>query len=54
MNKNDVKILVYQFVVQLGFPHKFINETDDLFVLFMSGNPDLSMRKAEGISLARS
>lgn len=57
LTRDCVRSLAYDFAVQLGLKHKFNNEKGkagyDWLQLFLSRHPDLSVRKSEGVSLAR-
>lgn len=52
-----VRSIAYQFAVELNLPHKFNTEEKlagyDWLYSFMERNPNLSIRKAEGLSVAR-
>ena len=49
---------MYAFAVQLGIKHKFNCRTEkagyDWFHSFLSRNPEITIRKSEGVSIARS
>lgn len=57
LTRDDVRSIAYKFAVQLNIRHRFNNETEkagyDWLALFLSRNPQISVRKAEGVSLAR-
>lgn len=57
LTRDCVRRLAYDFAMQLGLKHKFNNEKGkagyDWLQLFLSRHPDLSVRKSEGVSLAR-
>lgn len=57
LTRDCVRSLAYEFAVQLGLKHKFNDEKRkagyDWLQLFLSRHPDLSVRKSEGVSLAR-
>lgn len=57
MTRTDVRSLAYNFAEELGLRHKFSKETQkagyDWLHLFLTRHPDLSIRKSEGVSLAR-
>ncbi|XP_063226226.1 uncharacterized protein LOC134533020 isoform X1 [Bacillus rossius redtenbacheri] len=56
-NRKTVQKLAYDLAVSCGIPHKFNNERQragrDWFKSFMERNVNLSLRKAEGISVLR-
>ena len=57
LTRDSLRCLAYNFASQLGLKHKFNSEKEkagyDWLFLFLSRHPDLSVRKSEGISLAR-
>ncbi|XP_072392195.1 uncharacterized protein [Diabrotica undecimpunctata] len=56
--REDVCSMAFKLAERMGIPHKFNKNTEKAgypwLTLFLSRNPDLSVRKAEGVSLARS
>lgn len=56
--REDVRSMAFKLAERLGIPHKFNKTTEKAgfpwLTLFLSRNPDLSIRKAEGVSLNRS
>ncbi|XP_031342963.1 tigger transposable element-derived protein 1-like [Photinus pyralis] len=56
--RNEVRSIAFKLAEQLKLRHTFNKENEmaglDWLHLFMSRNPELSIRKSEGISLARS
>ncbi|KAJ8881381.1 hypothetical protein PR048_017862 [Dryococelus australis] len=56
LTRDDVRSLVYNFATQSGILHRFNNDNEkavyDWLQLFLSRNPDISVRKSEGVSLA--
>lgn len=57
LEQSRLQSIAYDFADKLGLPHRFNNEKKqagwDWFQGFMKRHPDLSKRKAEGLSLAR-
>lgn len=57
MTRLKVRQLAYDFAERLGIPNKFNQETRmagyDWFTSFIRRNPDLSIRKSEGLSAVR-
>ena len=57
LTAKSVRKFVYQYAVQRGFSHNFNNDKqmagEDWFQSFMKRHPELSIRKAEGLSRAR-
>lgn len=57
LTRDDVRSLAYNFATQLGIQHRFNNNNEkagyDWLQLFLSRHPDISVRKSEGVSLAR-
>lgn len=55
---DDLRKIVCAFAVQLGIKHKFNCSTEmagyDWFHSFLSRNPDITLRKSEGVSIATS
>lgn len=58
MTRDDLRTVAYKFANQLGIKHSFNDDEQkagyDWLQLFLSRHPDLSIRKAEGLSMARS
>ena len=58
MTREDLRRLAFNFAKQLGVHQKFNSEEEKAgygwLQLFLSRHPDLSVRKSEGVSLARS
>ncbi|KAL6258122.1 hypothetical protein P5V15_010041 [Pogonomyrmex californicus] len=56
--RDDLRTLAYNFVNQLKIKHKFNNDIEkagyDWFYSFLFRHPDISVRKSESLSLARS
>lgn len=57
LTRDDLRSIAYQFAQQLQIKHKFNNETEkagyDWLSLFLSRHPEISVRKSEGVSIAR-
>lgn len=57
LTRDDLRIIAYHFAQQLKIKHKFNSETEkagyDWLGLFLSRHPEISIRKSEGISVAR-
>lgn len=55
---DDVRKIAYQLAEQLHLKHRFNKETEkagyDFVKLFLGRHPDITIRKSEGVSLARS
>lgn len=55
---DDLRRIAFQFAEQLNITHRFNKATEkagyDWVQLFMSRNPDVTLRKSEGVSFARS
>lgn len=58
LTRDNLRNLAYNFANQLGLKHNFNNNTKkagyDWLHLFLSRHPDLTIRKAEDMSIARS
>jgi len=56
--RDDLRALAYNFANQLKIKHRFNNDTQkagyEWLYSFLSRHPDISVRKSEGLSLARS
>jgi len=56
--RDDLRALAYNFANQLKIKHRFNNDTQkaryEWFYSFLSRHPDISVRKSEGLFLARS
>lgn len=56
-SRDDVRILAFEFANRLGIKHRFNDTTEKAgyvwLNLFLSRHPDIAIRKAEGVSLAR-
>lgn len=57
LTRDDLRVIAYQFAEQLNLKHRFNREKEkagyDWLTLFMSRHPEISVRKSEGVSLAR-
>lgn len=57
LTRDDVRTIAFHFTKQLKIKHSFNEEKEkagyDWLKLFLSRNPDLSLRKSEGVSLNR-
>ncbi|KAJ8939885.1 hypothetical protein NQ318_023225 [Aromia moschata] len=57
LTKDDLRRIAYHFVQQLGIKHKFNSEHEkagyDWLTLFLSRHPEITIRKSEGVSIAR-
>ncbi|CAH1971737.1 unnamed protein product [Acanthoscelides obtectus] len=57
LTRDDLRTIAYKFVVQLGLKHKFNNELQKAGYVwlhsFLIRHPQVSVRKAESLSLAR-
>ncbi|KAI4471504.1 hypothetical protein MML48_1g11818 [Holotrichia oblita] len=55
--RDDVRVMAFKLAEQLGITHRFNRQFGkagyDWLHLFLARHPDLSVRKAEGVSLAR-
>lgn len=58
LTRDDLRHIAYQFAKQLGLKHRFNDETEKAGYVwlqsFLTRNPSIVIRKAEGLSLARS
>lgn len=57
LTRDDLRTIAYHFAQQLNIKHKFNNETQkagyDWLSLFLSRHPEITIRKSEGVSIAR-
>ncbi|XP_030749425.1 uncharacterized protein LOC115877412 [Sitophilus oryzae] len=57
LSAHDIRKLAFSFAVQKNIPHTFNNEAkkaeQDWFLSFMTRHPELAVRKAQGLSIAR-
>ncbi|KAB0804493.1 hypothetical protein PPYR_01463 [Photinus pyralis] len=58
LTRDDLRRIAYEYAAQIGIKHRFNNETKkagyDWLNAFLRRNPDISVRKSEGVSIARS
>ncbi|KAB0790336.1 hypothetical protein PPYR_15330 [Photinus pyralis] len=57
LTRDDLRTIAFQFAEQMNIKHRFNKEVGkagyDWLCLFLSRNPQISVRKSEGVSLAR-
>lgn len=57
LTRDDLRTIAYQFAQQLNIKHRFNSQVEkagyDWLSLFLSRHPEVSIRKSEGVSIAR-
>lgn len=58
LTRDDLRRIAYEYAVQIGIKHRFNNKAEkagyDWLTAFLKRNPTISVRKSEGLSVARS